>query len=129
MQKEQRIDAEPIYLRFNSNTHVAIPLHEYDQLKYKAKYHDAMERRLKTVFPYWIKQQRLFLGLSQIEFAKVTGKSPRTIAYYEIGERFPNDIERFIEEIELCCLIHIEEEIKKKRGVVFGDKLRGPKRG
>ncbi len=122
MHKEQRADAEPLYLRFNSNTHVAISQTEYDRLKYKAKFHDAMERRLKTVFPYWLKQQRRFLGLSQTEFAKVTGKAVRSLSAYENGQSFPPDIEHFINEIELCCLIHIEDELKKKRGAVYGSK-------
>lgn len=51
-----------------------------------------------------LKEFREEKNLSQVEFAKMIGVSPRTLVHYEDGERYPRDIDvyRKIAEVMNC---------------------------
>jgi ribosome-binding protein aMBF1 (putative translation factor) len=122
MHKEQRADAEPLYVRYNSNTHIAIPQTKYDELVQKAKYYDRDKKRLGSVFAAWHSGERKRLGIDRLTFSKILGVSLRTIQSYEQGKTVPNDVAAYIEEAEMMILVYLTDELKKKRGAVFGSK-------
>lgn len=80
-----------------------------------------------------IKKYREENNLTQTEFAKMIGVSPRTLAHYEDGERYPRDVDvyRKIAEVMKCdynYLIGSNEEflshIYREHGKKDVDKVR-----
>lgn len=118
--KEKRTDAEPIYLRYNSDTHIAIPQIKYDELVQKAKYYDRDKKRLGHVFAAWHSGERKRLGIDRLTFSKILGVSLRTVQSYEQGKTVPNDVDQYIKEAEMMILVYLTDELKAKRKEVFG---------
>jgi DNA-binding transcriptional regulator YiaG len=114
----------PTYLRFNADTHVAIPQHEYDALKQKAKYYDRDKKRLEQVFAAWHIGERRRLGLDRLTFSKILGVSLRSMQTYEQGKSVPANVEKYIKEAEMMILAYLTDELKKKRADVFSEKGR-----
>lgn len=114
--EEKRIDAEPLYLRFNSHTHVAIPLHEYDALKLKSKQADRYQKKLHEIFPLWHKAQRQKMNnMSVAALSKRIYTSVAAIERYESGRDTPKDVAFYISEMERVQYEFFIGELEAKR--------------
>jgi hypothetical protein len=122
-----RADAEIVYARFNTHTHVAIPLHEYDglraKLKERSKQADRYKRKLQEIFPLWHKAQRQKMdNMSVAALSKRIYFSVSAIERYESGRDTPADMAYYIGEMERVQYEFFISELenKMKRGGVNG---------
>ncbi|AKU43382.1 transcriptional regulator [Bacillus phage Silence] len=118
-----RNDAEPIYARFNTHTHVAIPLHEYDktraQLREKSKQANRYKRKLHEVFPVWHKEQRKKMdNMSVPALSKRINYAKSTIERYEMGKDTPADMAYYIRQMESVYYAFLLEKVEGGKELV-----------
>jgi ribosome-binding protein aMBF1 (putative translation factor) len=112
----------PVYLRFDSNTHVAIPQHEYDRLKLVEKQAERYKKKLSEIFPIWHKEQRQKMNMSVAMLSKRIFVSVAAIERYEAGRDTPKDVSQYIHDMEQVQYCYYIDKLKEsmKRGEDIG---------